>query len=140
MFEITEHAAVTDYEALNAALRPLRAKGLRLAVDDAGAGFASLRHILQMGPDIIKLDRTLVSGMDRDPVLRALTYSIASFASATDAVVVAEGIETQGELSALRFLGIETGQGYHLCRPGPLAEVLALRVIDLDELSRSSAG
>jgi EAL domain-containing protein (putative c-di-GMP-specific phosphodiesterase class I) len=142
VFEITEHAEVSDYAALEAALRPLRKRGLRLAVDDAGAGFASLRHILELHPDIIKLDRTLTQGIDRDPVLRALTYSVAAFASATDASVVAEGIEAESELDALRFLGVEFGQGYHLCRPdeaGIIADKTE-RVIDLQDLNRSSAG
>jgi EAL domain-containing protein (putative c-di-GMP-specific phosphodiesterase class I) len=140
VFEITEHAEVTDYPELNAALAPLRQAGLRLAVDDAGAGFASLRHILRMAPDIIKLDRTLVAGIDRDPVLRALTYSIASFASATQAKVIAEGIERAAELNALRFLGIECGQGYYLCPPGALSDVLSSTAPAPDPVSRSSAG
>jgi EAL domain-containing protein (putative c-di-GMP-specific phosphodiesterase class I) len=126
VFEITEHAVVTDYDALRASLRPYRKRGLRLAVDDAGAGFASLRHILRMSPEVIKLDRSLTRGLDRDAVLRALTYSIAAFASATDAAVIAEGIENEGELDALRFLGVELGQGYHLCRPGDARSIAAL--------------
>jgi EAL domain-containing protein (putative c-di-GMP-specific phosphodiesterase class I) len=137
VFEVTEHAEVTDYPELNSVLKPLRRRGLRLAVDDAGAGFASLRHILRMTPDIIKLDRSLVRGIDRDAVLRALSYSIAAFASATDAAVVAEGVETETELDALRFLGVAYGQGFHLCRP------CAAEELPLDELagvSRSSAG
>jgi EAL domain-containing protein (putative c-di-GMP-specific phosphodiesterase class I) len=122
VFEITEHAEVMDYASLNAALEPLREAGARIAVDDAGAGFASLRHILQMSPDIIKLDLSLTRGIDRNPVQRALSYSIASFASAIDASVVAEGIETEEELNALRFLGVDFGQGYFLSAPGPLSE------------------
>lgn len=142
VFEITEHAEIADYPAVDRALRPLRRAGLRLAVDDAGAGFASLRHILKMSPEIIKLDRSLTSGIDRDPVLRALTYSIAAFASATDAAVVAEGIEAESELDALRFLGVEYGQGFHLCEPGDIGEIAPVteQVIDLGDLSRSSAG
>jgi EAL domain-containing protein (putative c-di-GMP-specific phosphodiesterase class I) len=142
VIEITEHAEVADYPALAGALRPLRRAGLRLAVDDAGAGFASLRHILELHPEIIKLDRSLTQGIDRDPVLRALTYSVAAFASATDAVVVAEGIEADSELDALRFLGVEFGQGFHLCRPDE-ADVIARRsagVIDIDALNHSTAG
>jgi EAL domain-containing protein (putative c-di-GMP-specific phosphodiesterase class I) len=76
-----------------------------------------------MSPDIIKLDISLTRGIDRNPVQRALSYSIASFASAIEASVVAEGIETEQELNALRFLGVEHGQGYFLSAPGPLTEV-----------------
>jgi EAL domain-containing protein (putative c-di-GMP-specific phosphodiesterase class I) len=75
-----------------------------------------------MSPDIIKLDLSLTRGIDRNPVQRALSYSIASFASAIDASVVAEGIETEEELNALRFLGVDFGQGYFLSAPGPLSE------------------
>lgn len=141
VFEITEHAEVTDYAALNRTLKPLRRGGLRLAVDDAGAGFASLRHILRMTPDIIKLDRSLARGIDKDPVLRALTYSIAAFASATDAAVVAEGIESESELDALRFLGVAYGQGYHLSRPDTVEAVAELAAVRAAEAapSRSSS-
>jgi EAL domain-containing protein (putative c-di-GMP-specific phosphodiesterase class I) len=142
VFEITEHAEVSDYGRLEAALRPLRRDGLRIAVDDAGAGFAGLRHILQLDPEIIKLDRSLTRGIDRDPVLRALTYSIAAFASATEATVVAEGIEEAGELAALRYLDVPYGQGFHLCRPDVPGGIAARTndVIDLGALNRSSAG
>lgn len=128
VFEITEHAQVSDYTALNSALRPLRARGLRLAVDDAGAGFASLRHILRIAPDIIKLDISLTHDIDHNAVLRALSYSLAAFASAIDATVVAEGIEREEELDALKFLGVTYGQGYYLCYPGALPSTEELTV------------
>jgi EAL domain-containing protein (putative c-di-GMP-specific phosphodiesterase class I) len=124
--EITEHAQIDDYGALNRVLAPLRERGLRVAVDDTGSGFASLRHILQMSPDVIKLDTTLTQGIDNDSVLRALAYSISSFASAIDAAVVAEGVETESELDALRFLHVACGQGFYLRRPGPLPWSLEL--------------
>lgn len=120
VLEITEHARVSDYDTLNAALGHLRARGLRVAVDDAGAGFASLRHILEMSPEIIKLDRSLTRGIDGDLVLRALAYSLTAFSSAVGATVVAEGIEYASDLDALQFLGVAHGQGFHLADPGPL--------------------
>ena len=123
VFEITEHDEVDDYEQLDRALRPLRRRGLRLAVDDAGAGFASLRHILRINPEIIKLDRSLVRDIHRDAGLRALSYSIAAFGAAVEARVVAEGIEREGELNMLRFLGVEFGQGYLLREPVALEEL-----------------
>jgi len=115
--EITEHAPVEDYDKLNAALGKVRDLGVRLAIDDAGAGFASLRHILRLAPDFIKLDRTLVAGVERDPSQQALAAGLISFADKIGALIVAEGIETESELEALRALGVPYGQGYFLGRP-----------------------
>jgi EAL domain-containing protein (putative c-di-GMP-specific phosphodiesterase class I) len=117
--ELTEHARVADYDELADALKPLRTRGARVAVDDAGAGFAGLVHILRLVPDIIKLDIGLTRGIDQDPVRRALALSLVGFARDTGAGIVAEGIETAQELEALRDLGITWGQGYFLARPGP---------------------
>lgn len=128
VLEVTEHAEVDDYEVLNAAVARLRRRGARLAVDDTGSGFASMRHVLRLAPDIVKLDTTLTHGIDSDSVLRALGFSLKSFASAIDAEVIAEGIETEREVDALRFLGVTLGQGFHLQRPGPL-EPVAQRMI-----------
>jgi EAL domain-containing protein (putative c-di-GMP-specific phosphodiesterase class I) len=118
--EITEHAPVQDYAALANALGEFRNGGGRLAVDDAGAGFASLRHILRLAPDIIKLDVTLTRGIDVGEASQAMAGALATFASKTHATIVAEGIETQEELNALRDLGIFHGQGYLLARPARL--------------------
>jgi EAL domain-containing protein (putative c-di-GMP-specific phosphodiesterase class I) len=118
--EVTEHAPVEDYDRLRAALAPLAARGVRLAVDDVGAGFASLRHIVKLGPDIIKLDITLTRGIDADPSLQALAAAMISFASRTGTEIIAEGIETEEELDALLELGVSRGQGYLLGRPQPL--------------------
>lgn len=121
VLELTEHAAVGDYLTLNAAIRRLRARGTRLAIDDAGSGFASLRHILRLAPDIIKLDVSLTNGIDADPVLRALADALSSFAAAIDVTVIAEGVETEREVDTLRLLGVVYGQGYFLHRPTVLA-------------------
>lgn len=118
--EITEHAPVEDYDALSSALRQFREAGGRLAVDDAGAGFASLRHILRLDPDFIKLDVSLTRNIDTDEASQALASALVTFASRTAAAIVAEGIETHGELDALRGLGVGFGQGYLLAKPGPL--------------------
>ena len=91
--------------------------GVRLAIDDTGAGFASLAHILKLAPDLIKLDRELTSGIDRDPVRCAPGAALVSFASRIGAEIIAEGIETASELEVLRGLGIRYGQGFLLCRP-----------------------
>ena len=123
--EITEHAPVDDYDQLKKALDPLRERGLRLAVDDAGAGFASLRHILNLAPDIIKLDRTLIDRIDEDCSRQALAAGLISFADKIDAAIVAEGIEREEEVHALDELGVGFGQGYFFARPGPLPLRLA---------------
>jgi EAL domain-containing protein (putative c-di-GMP-specific phosphodiesterase class I) len=115
--EITEHAQVADYAALHAALEPHRAAGLRLAVDDAGAGYASFRHILALRPDFIKVDLSLVRDIHLDPVRQGLTSSLVTFAQTAGATLVAEGVETQDELDTLARLGVTLMQGYHLGRP-----------------------
>jgi EAL domain-containing protein (putative c-di-GMP-specific phosphodiesterase class I) len=118
--EITEHTEVHDYTELSAVTERLRAAGLQIAVDDAGAGYASFRHILKLRPTVIKLDLEIVRDVDGDPVRQALTRSLVSFAAEAEAVLVAEGIETEAELRTLRELGVGYGQGFLLARPGPL--------------------
>lgn len=121
--EVTEHAAVDDYAELRRLLAPFRRRGARLAVDDTGAGFASFSHIIQLAPDIIKLDLNLTRGIDLDPVRRSLATAVVAFAADTGSSVVAEGIETEPELGALRGLRISHGQGYLLGRPAALADL-----------------
>ncbi len=124
VIEITEHANVDDYEALLGALRPLRELGLRLAIDDAGAGYASLRHILNMQPDFIKLDIELTRNIDIDPARRALASALIGFARDTGSGIIAEGVERQGELETLRSIGVKQAQGYLLGRPMDLDRAL----------------
>jgi EAL domain-containing protein (putative c-di-GMP-specific phosphodiesterase class I) len=126
VLEITEHARVESYARLNMALAPLRARGLRIAIDDAGAGYASLQHILQLRPDIIKLDMGLTRSIDLDPARRALAMALIGFAYQLNSTIVAEGVETESELKTLKTIGIEAAQGYLLGRPMPHAEALAL--------------
>jgi EAL domain-containing protein (putative c-di-GMP-specific phosphodiesterase class I)/DNA-binding NarL/FixJ family response regulator len=114
--EITEHERIDDYAAVRKALVAL-GPNVRLAVDDAGSGYASLRHILALQPAIVKLDIEWVHQIDRDPVRRALVSGLAYFASETGCELIAEGIETADELAAIRGLGIKLGQGYLLGRP-----------------------
>jgi EAL domain-containing protein (putative c-di-GMP-specific phosphodiesterase class I) len=118
--ELTEEAKVDDYERLSVALERLYAMGVRLAIDDTGAGFASLAHILKLTPHIIKLDRELTSGIDRDPVRVTLASALVSFAAGLGAEIVAEGIEIEAELDMLCDLGIRYGQGFLLSRPTSL--------------------
>jgi len=119
--EVTEHMPVEDYRALNTALDRVRELGVRLAIDDAGAGFASLRHILQLAPDFVKLDQTLIDDIERDRSHQALAAGLISFAKKIEATIVAEGIERRAQLRALRDLGVSCGQGFLLARPAPLS-------------------
>ncbi len=119
LLELSEHDPVDDYAALQDALAPHRANGLRLAIDDVGAGFSSLRHIVVTSPDVIKIDRSIVSGLNSDPVLSKLVQSLVEFGHGCRVRVVAEGVETDGEAAALRSLGVDYGQGWHYGRPGP---------------------
>ena len=115
--ELTEHEQVEDYVALGRSLEELRAHGIRVAIDDVGSGFSSFRHVTRVNPDILKLDRSLVCGIDDDPVRQSLAAAIVSFAADVGAVVVSEGIEYEGELSCLRDLAVGLGQGFFLGRP-----------------------
>jgi EAL domain-containing protein (putative c-di-GMP-specific phosphodiesterase class I) len=137
--EITEHAIVEDYPRLSEVLVELRGQGIRVAIDDAGAGFASLRHVVRLAPDIIKLDRTLTRDVHLDPVQRTLATCLAAFAQQTDTLLIAEGVEHPDELTTWQELGAHAAQGYLLGRPGPLpaAPLAPVRAVPG---SRPSAG
>jgi EAL domain-containing protein (putative c-di-GMP-specific phosphodiesterase class I) len=126
VLELTEHSHVADYGALIEALAPLRAASVRVAVDDAGAGFASMRHVLRLHPDLIKLDASLIRGIEDDSSKRALTSAMVVFARETDSVLIAEGVETAAELAMLRSLDIKMVQGYLFARPMLLEKAAAL--------------
>ncbi|WP_129338230.1 EAL domain-containing protein [Cellulomonas endophytica] len=119
LLELSEHDPVEDYGALHAALAEARGRGMRLAIDDVGAGFSSLRHIVLCRPDVIKLDRSIVDGVAADDVLRTLVRALVEFAHGSATTVVAEGVETVDDVVALRALGVDLGQGWHFGRPGP---------------------
>ncbi len=124
LLELSEHDQVVDYAALMAVLDPLRAAGMRLAIDDVGAGFSSLRHIILTAPDVIKLDRSIVDGVSSDPVLRSLVRSLVDFAKSCEARVVAEGVESAADGDVLLTLGVDYGQGWYYGRPGPAADLV----------------
>jgi len=126
VLEITEHSEVENYQRLLNVLQPLRQGGLKLAVDDAGAGYSSLRHILDLQPDFIKLDMHLIRHIDLDPARRALASALIAFARDTNSSIIAEGIETASEFATLQTLGVEQAQGYFLARPMPLEQALQL--------------
>lgn len=122
--EITEHAVVSDYHLLQATVGALRAQGIRIAVDDAGAGFSSLRHIVQLAPETIKVDISLTQGVATSPLRRALAGALVEFAQHTGAELVIEGVEESSDLTTWIGLGADAAQGYLVGRPGllPVAE------------------
>jgi PAS domain S-box-containing protein len=122
VLEITEHVAVTDYAEVRTAISEIGTQ-VRLAVDDAGAGFASLRHILELRPSMVKLDRSLVAGIDQDPARQALVAGMAHFATRLDFELVAEGIEEEAERTTLLELGVRRAQGYLFGRPAEAASL-----------------
>lgn len=115
--ELTEESLGRDLRGLRTGLAPLLARGMKLAVDDMGAGYSNLRQVVELSPSLLKLDRTLVHGIDRDPAQRLLIDALTGYAQRTGAEMVAEGIETQAELEIVRTLGIAYGQGYLLGAP-----------------------
>jgi len=114
---MTERTASEDCAWVQDRLAVWRARGFRVAVDDAGSGFASLQHILQLHPDVIKLDSGLIRDIDADPAKRALATAMVTFADELGADLVAEGVETVEEFETVRGLGITKVQGYLLGRP-----------------------
>jgi EAL domain-containing protein (putative c-di-GMP-specific phosphodiesterase class I) len=120
VFELTEHVVVDDYGPIRTRIARFREKGARIAIDDTGAGFSSMRHILLLQPEIIKLDQSLTHGVDHDPARRALASSLVSFAKDIGSDLIAEGVETADELQTLERLGAQWVQGFHIARPEPL--------------------
>jgi EAL domain-containing protein (putative c-di-GMP-specific phosphodiesterase class I) len=119
IIELTEQAPSADYGGLRASLDRLAGK-VRLAVDEAGAEFMSLRHILELRPQFVKIDRHLVRDIDLDLARQALIVGMRHFARETDTTLIAEGIETEAELRTLLALEVPLGQGYLLGRPSPV--------------------
>ncbi len=117
--EVTEHSAVEDYGELKRAIDKFRARGVRLAIDDLGTGFASFMHIVKLLPEFMKLDLSLTRDIERDPVKQALTAALVGFATQINAHLIAEGVETVQEMQTLTALGVECAQGYYLGAPAP---------------------
>jgi EAL domain-containing protein (putative c-di-GMP-specific phosphodiesterase class I) len=117
VLEITEHAAVQSYGQLRDTLKLAREMGLRLAIDDAGAGYASLKHVIELEPDIVKIDRSLVDGVSGDRARRSVVSAFVLLALDQGSSVVAEGVERKEDLDAIRDLGVDAAQGYLLARP-----------------------
>ena len=125
VLEITEHSPISDYEKMRTALTPLRKRGLRLAIDDVGAGFSSFQHILELEADIIKLDISLTQNINTDKRKFLLAKALCGFAKAIDCTIVAEGIETEQEFNSLRKLNVDSVQGYFIGRPASINDALS---------------
>jgi EAL domain-containing protein (putative c-di-GMP-specific phosphodiesterase class I) len=123
ILEITEHDYVEDYDEFSHALAPLRRSGVKIAIDDAGAGYSSMCHILNIRPDFIKLDISLTRSINTDRWRRALARALVEFGRDTDCKIIAEGVETDGEMNTLRELGVHAAQGWLLGRPVPIEEL-----------------
>jgi EAL domain-containing protein (putative c-di-GMP-specific phosphodiesterase class I)/putative methionine-R-sulfoxide reductase with GAF domain len=124
--EITEQEAVGDYDQLRLALGPWLSRGIRVAIDDTGAGYSSLRHVIELLPDFLKLDRELVRSLDSDRSRRALVSAMSAFAGEVGTSVIAEGVETEAELEVLRDAEVDLVQGYLLSRPAPAWPTVSL--------------
>jgi EAL domain-containing protein (putative c-di-GMP-specific phosphodiesterase class I) len=120
VLELTERAPLEATPELRAQIKDLRSMGYRLAVDDLGAGYAGLNSFVILEPDVVKLDQTLVRGLDAEPVRRSLIRSMIGLCEELRITVVAEGVETQAELDVLVDLGCDLVQGYLLGRPAPV--------------------
>lgn len=139
--ELTEQAKVESYVDLEPVLDQIRNAGALISLDDAGSGYAGLTHMLHIRPAFIKLDRTLISGIDRDESKQALVEMMGTLGGRLDAWLVAEGVETRAELDTLVRLGVPLVQGYHLARPAPTwATVAADTALHLVTSTRQVAG
>ncbi|MGS2721482.1 sensor domain-containing phosphodiesterase [Paraglaciecola aestuariivivens] len=124
VLEVTEHSPISDYAKFTQVLAPLRARGIRLAIDDAGAGYASFQHIIELEAEIIKLDISLTQNIQSDQRRYLLAKALCAYAKSIDCTIIAEGIETLEQLATLRELGVDKVQGYLLGRPSPLSDAL----------------
>jgi diguanylate cyclase (GGDEF)-like protein len=119
IIELTEYQPTHDYVLLAEAVKHYRDMGFEIAIDDLGEGFSSLRLWSELKPEYVKIDMHFTQGIDHDPVKMQFVRSIQSIAEKSGTKVIAEGIETQAELIAIRDLGVECGQGYHIAKPHP---------------------
>jgi len=131
VLELTEHTAVDDLDELTRQTTVLRERGALIALDDAGSGYSGLQQMAELRPQVVKLDRALVSDADTDPVRVALAEMVGEFAGRIDAWLLAEGLETAAELAAFMRLGVPLGQGWVLGRPSPGFAPLAPEVVRL---------
>lgn len=116
-FELTERSAISKHPLFRERLKEFRDIGFKVAVDDIGSGYASLDSIIETRPEVVKIDRHIVHGLTSDPYKRSIVKFIVSFCYEHDIICVAEGVETAGEFSLLKDLGVKAFQGYYFCKP-----------------------
>jgi EAL domain-containing protein (putative c-di-GMP-specific phosphodiesterase class I) len=124
--EITESSAMTDPDRAQSILEDLHAGGLRIAIDDFGTGYSSLARIRDMPVDVLKIDRSFVSGVDVDPQNQSIVSAFIELARGLGVTTLAEGIETEGELAFVRQRGCVMGQGFYFSKPVPPEEIIAM--------------
>ena len=127
VLELTEQEAIADVAAVRAALGRWTGGGARVALDDVGSGYAGLQQVVHLQPEFLKLDRSLITGIDGDRVRQAMVASLVGFAGQVGTTIIAEGVESHAELQWLRDAGVPLAQGYHLARPGEPWPAPALR-------------
>ena len=127
--EITESVPLSHYQHCHSVLAEMRARGAKIAVDDLGAGYSNLKYIVDLEPEVVKLDRELIANLRQDSRLHRLVHSLVDMCTKLGARVVAEGIETKEELAAVIDAGVHFGQGYLLQRPNP--EILPINWSEL---------
>ncbi len=138
VFEITERHSVQEFALFYRTLDHYRSQGFRVAVDDAGAGYAGLTLIAQLQPEFIKLDKSLIDGIHKDPVKRALVETTVNFADKIGSRIIAEGIETKAQTLCLKDIGVHCGQGYFLARPAAPKPELSKECLGIQSISEVS--
>jgi len=129
--EITERSAVVAYDAFFERLKEYRCDGFKIAVDDMGSGYSSLETIIEIKPEVVKLDRHILSKLSMDPFKKSIVKLVVAFCRENNIICVAEGIETREDLDILIELGVEAGQGYYLCRPTSILDLPAMQALRL---------
>ncbi len=127
--EITERSAISEYKIFFDRLLDYRRDGFKIAIDDVGGGFASLESIVQTRPEVIKLDRHIISGVAYDTVKRSIVKLILAFCKENRVLCIAEGIEHKDDFDTLVEMGVDAGQGYYLCRPTANVDIKAMSLI-----------
>jgi len=135
ILELTEHVLIEDYEALRPGLERVRATGVSLAIDDLGAGSSNLQHVVELAPEVVKVDLSITSGVEQDRRRRALIAALVTFTRDVGITLVAEGVEQQATALELDRLGVQYGQGFWVCRPLPTRQLSDLLPVPAAESS-----
>ncbi len=123
ILEITERSAISDFKVFYEYLRCFREHGFKFAVDDVGGGYASLESIVEIKPEVVKIDRHIVNELNKDPFKRSIIKFIVAFCQENNILSIAEGIENKEDLKIVMGLGVDAGQGYYLCKPSAKIDV-----------------